>query len=48
MHLEEQKSLALTIEQAQDPNYNPFKEYEEEKGGWLKYAKKNLRRFSPF
>jgi hypothetical protein len=43
MHLEEQKSLALTIEQAQDPNYNPFKKYEEE--GWLDYGKALLKKF---
>ncbi len=43
MLLEEQKSLALMIEHAQDPNYNPFKKYEEE--GWFNYAKTLLKKF---
>jgi hypothetical protein len=48
MHLEDQKSLALTIQQAQDPNYNPFKEYEEDENGWFSFAKKKLWRIISF
>ena len=36
-HLGEQMKLAQLIENAQDPNFDPFKKYREEKGGWSKY-----------
>ncbi len=48
-HLEDQKDLAVLIEQAQDPNFNPFEEYEEEEeSGWLTLAKEKFWRFVSF
>ena len=44
-HLEDQKSLALTIQKAQDPNFNPFKKYEEDENGWFKFAKSKISKF---
>ena len=38
-HLNDQKELALRIREAQDPKYDPFREYKKEKGGWMKYIK---------
>ena len=36
------------IEQAQDPNFNPFKKYEEEDGGWLAFAFQEVSKWFPF
>ena len=47
-HLEEQKSLAKTIQEAQDPNFNPFKKYDAEVGGWTKYAMTKISGFQGF
>jgi hypothetical protein len=45
-HLEDQKKLAIMIAKAQDPNFNPFQKYEEEKSfaTYVKEKVKNLLR----
>jgi hypothetical protein len=48
VHLQDQKALAETVEKAKDPNFDPFKDYREEKGGWTRYISSKMGTWSKF
>ena len=42
MLLEDQKKLAIMIVEAQDPNFNPFKQYDDGTKTWTSLIKEKL------
>jgi hypothetical protein len=48
LHLENQKTLAITISEAQEPNFNPFKKYENGSQSWSSYFKDKIKKFLSF
>jgi hypothetical protein len=44
-HLQDQKALAETVEKAKDPNYDPFKDYREARGGWKRFIFSKMGRW---
>ncbi len=47
-HLQDQKALAETVEKAKDPNFDPFKDYRKEKGGWKRFISSKMGRWAKF
>jgi hypothetical protein len=47
-HLEDQKKLAIMIAKAQDPDFNPFRQYEEGSKSWGSYIKEKFKKFNLF
>ncbi len=43
-HLQEQRKLAVHINEANNPSYDPFAKYRKEKGGWAKYIMSTFSR----